>query len=204
MLIISRCQRAQIQKTAVFAQEAVWKMESYTNEEVSEQRVPKKQSRRPCHCCRRCPPTQSVTACKMISIYLRGRLWRSHCWQEELGTFRNQCKSWTTQDWEKIMFSDEATFLQFRSCKYFVWRPPGSSPLQPSSVMVWGCFSSDGPSGLVFLPKEDTMTSLKCREHQHLLQFMEIRGCHVFQQDNTLCHKLGWYQGWTGLAIHQA
>ena len=73
------------------------------------------------------------------------------------------------EDWQKVMSSDESTFLQFASNKPFVRRPHGSSPadsryLQPTvkhppSVMVWGCFSSQGRGGLYFLPKGQTMNA---------------------------------------------
>ena len=78
-------------------------------------------------------------------------------------------KDWTKEDWQKVMSSDESTFLQFASYKPFVCRPHGSSPadsryLQPTvkhppSVMVWGCFSSQGRGGLYFLPKGQTMNA---------------------------------------------
>ena len=67
-------------------------------------------------------------------------------------------KDWTKEDWQKVMSFDESTILQFASYKPFVRRPHGSSPadsryLQPTvkhppSVMVWGCFSSEGRGGL--------------------------------------------------------
>ena len=46
-------------------------------------------------------------------------------------------KDWTKEDWQKVMSSDESTFLQFASYKPFVRRPHGSSPadsryLQPT------------------------------------------------------------------------
>ena len=78
-------------------------------------------------------------------------------------------KDWTKEDWQKVMSSDESTFLQFASYKPFVRRPHGSSPadsryLQPTvkhppSVMVWGCFSSQGRGGPYFLPKGQTMNA---------------------------------------------
>ena len=37
-------------------------------------------------------------------------------------------KDWTKEDWQKVMSSDESTFLQFASYKPFVPRPHGSSP----------------------------------------------------------------------------
>ena len=78
-------------------------------------------------------------------------------------------KDWTKKDWQKVMSFDESTILQFASYKPFVRRPHGSSPadsryLQPTvkhppSVMVWGCFSSQGRGGLYFLPKGQTMNA---------------------------------------------
>ena len=51
--------------------------------------------------------------------------------------FCSQYKDWTSEDWQKVMFLDESTFLQFASYKLFVRRPLGSSPansryLQPT------------------------------------------------------------------------
>ena len=43
--------------------------------------------------------------------------------------FCSQYKDWTSEDWQKVMFSDESTFLQFASYKPFVRRPLGSSPV---------------------------------------------------------------------------
>ena len=68
--------------------------------------------------------------------------------------FCSQYKDWTSEDWQKVMFSDESIFLQFVSYKPFVCRHLGSSPVNsrylqptvkhPPSAMVWGCFSSKG------------------------------------------------------------
>ena len=79
-------------------------------------------------------------------------------------------RHWTTEDWSKVIFSDESMFLQFASYKPFVRRPSGSSPIdfryvqatvkQPPAVMVWGCFSTKGREGLYFLAKGKTMNAL--------------------------------------------
>ena len=108
------------------------------------------------------------------------------------------------------MFSDESTFLQFASYKPFVRRPLGSSPVNsrylqptvkhPPSVMVWGCFSSQGRGGLSFLPKGQTMNASRYISvlDDHLLHFMSIHGCTTFQQDSAPCHKaksvMNWFQ----------
>ena len=86
--------------------------------------------------------------------------------------FCHQYKYWTIADWEKVMFSDESTFLQLSSYKSFVRRPIGSSlgpkyiqstVKHPLSVMVRGCFSAKGRGGLYFLEKGATMNGQKYR-----------------------------------------
>ena len=50
--------------------------------------------------------------------------------------FCKQYKSWTSENWQKVMFSDESTFLQFASYKSFVRRPTGSSPMNSQYVQA--------------------------------------------------------------------
>ena len=66
--------------------------------------------------------------------------------------------------------------------------------------MVWGCFSSQDRGGLYFLPKGQTTNA---SQHisvldDHLLNFMSIPGCTLFQQDSAPCHKaksvMNWFQ----------
>ena len=70
----------------------------------------------------------------------------------------------------------------------------------PPSVMVWGCFSSQGRGGLYFLPKGQTMNASRYISvlDDHLLHFMSIHGCTTFQQDSAPCHKansvMNWFQ----------
>ncbi|KAG1132754.1 hypothetical protein G6F37_014113 [Rhizopus arrhizus] len=65
-------------------------------------------------------------------------------------------KGWTTDDWRRMVFSDETKVNVFGSdgCKYYWSRP--DDVLQPhhldltvkggqGSVMVWGCITYDGP-----------------------------------------------------------
>ena len=119
-------------------------------------------------------------------------------------------EDWTSEDRQKVMFSDESTFLQFASYKPFVHRPLGSSPVNsrylqptvrhPPSVMVWGCFSSQDQDGLYCLPKGQTMNASRYISvlDDHLLHFMSIHGCTTFQQDSASCHKaksvMKWFQ----------
>ncbi|KAG1535994.1 hypothetical protein G6F49_013063 [Rhizopus delemar] len=64
--------------------------------------------------------------------------------------------NWTTDDWRRMVFSDETKVNVFGSdgCKYYWSRPDDA--LQPhhldftvkggqGSVMVWGCITHDGP-----------------------------------------------------------
>ena len=115
--------------------------------------------------------------------------------------FCNQYKGWTSKDWQKVMFLDESTFLQFGSYSFHVQRPIGSlqenpryvqaTVKHPPSVMVWGCFSSQGRGGLYFLPKNQTMNATCYIDvlDSHLLPLMKIHGCITFQQDSAPCHK---------------
>ncbi|KAG1135128.1 hypothetical protein G6F38_013028 [Rhizopus arrhizus] len=65
-------------------------------------------------------------------------------------------KGWTTDDWRRMVFSDETKVNVFGSdgCKYYWSRP--DDVLQPhhldiivkgaqGSVMIWGCITYDGP-----------------------------------------------------------
>ena len=115
--------------------------------------------------------------------------------------FCNKYKGWTRKDWQKVMFLDESTFLQFGSYSSHVQRPISSSPenphyvqaivKHPPSVMVWGWFSSQGQGGLYFLPKGQTMNATHYIGilDSHLLPFIKIHGCMTFQQDSAPCHK---------------
>ena len=115
--------------------------------------------------------------------------------------FCNQYKSCTSEDWQNVMFSDESTFLQFASYKTFVRRPVVSSPVNPRyiqapvkhplSVMIWGCFSSQGRGDLYFLPKGQTMNATGNIDvlDNHFLSFMSIHGCTTLQQDSVPWHK---------------
>ena len=111
--------------------------------------------------------------------------------------FCEKHRYWTEQQWAKVIFSDEAKFQLFGNFNSTVRRPVNSSPLSPQfvtptvkhppSVMVWGSFSAGGRAGLHFLPKNTTLNSDKYIDilENHLLPFMEIRQCEIFQQDSA-------------------
>jgi hypothetical protein len=99
------------------------------------------------------------------------------------------------------MFSDESTFA--------IVNPRGQKVRRPSlaglykqrftvvnvkhsaSVMVWGCFSSQGGRGSIyFLPPKTTMNSDRYMAmlDKKLFQFMDLHGATHFLQDGAPCH----------------
>ena len=67
--------------------------------------------------------------------------------------FCNRYKSWTTTDWEQVLFSDESAFQLWRGGSLRVRRPNGQrysrsytlpTVKKHDSLMIWGCFSSRG------------------------------------------------------------
>ena len=63
--------------------------------------------------------------------------------------FAKKHVSWTVQQWEKVLFSDESTLQQFNSRKLFIRRHSGQrfnknftmqTMKHPLSVMIWGAY----------------------------------------------------------------
>jgi hypothetical protein len=107
-------------------------------------------------------------------------------------------RHWTSEDWSKVMYSDESMFKCLRSIRGKVRRSRESSRFDspytvktfkyPDRVTVWGCFSGTlGRGGLFFLPKNVTMNGQRCQNvlEDHLLRFMELHGCTYFLQDGA-------------------
>ena len=114
--------------------------------------------------------------------------------------FCKKYEGWTTEQWSKVMFSDESMFKTIASRPKHVRRPPGSNRYDSKytiktvkhsdSVMVWGCFSAFGRGGLYFLPENKTMNSehyIECL-NGHLLRMFEIHQSEFFLQDGAPCH----------------
>jgi hypothetical protein len=112
--------------------------------------------------------------------------------------FAKAYRHWTSEDWYKVMNSDESTFKCPRTTRVKVRRPKDSSRFDshytiktvkhPNSVMVWGCFSGTlGHGGLYFLPINVTMNGERYQTvlEDHLLRFMELHGCTNFLQDGA-------------------
>ncbi|KAG1224872.1 hypothetical protein G6F67_009423 [Rhizopus microsporus] len=86
-------------------------------------------------------------------------------------------KDWTTDDWRRMVFSDETKVNVFGSdgCKYYWSRP--EDVLQPhhldltvkgsqESVMVWGCITYDGPGYACWIHDE----TMKAVDYVNILE----------------------------------
>jgi hypothetical protein len=109
-------------------------------------------------------------------------------------------KSWTVEQWRKVVFSDESHFLVQGQRSQHVRRSVGE-PLTPDHIqqfvkhpekkMFWGCFSYNGVGPL--FPVEGMMNSDRYNDVliQQLLPYM-LRtfpdGLGVFQQDLAPCN----------------
>src|SRR6218665_1929361 len=78
-------------------------------------------------------------------------------------TFCHKYKLGTSDQWERVMFSDESTFTQFYSfCRHVRrlakqrYNPKYVIPTvkQASKIMVWGALSGAGWAGLWIMPKK--------------------------------------------------
>lgn len=109
-------------------------------------------------------------------------------------------KDWTLDEWKRVIWSDESTFLQFHDTMRTVRRPPGASPHSPAftrktvkhspSIMVWGCFSFRGRGTLHFLERGQKMntqlyTAILSEKLPRMLAQIPRA---IFQQDAAPCH----------------
>lgn len=109
-------------------------------------------------------------------------------------------KTWTKEDWRRVIFSDESHFeVQGQRCM-FVRKAPGDklSPKHivqtvkhPDKKMFWGCFSHSGTGPLY--PVSGMMNSIMYKQviQSKLIPEMTKRfpaGNGVFQQDLAPCH----------------
>ena len=110
--------------------------------------------------------------------------------------------SWTTEDWAKVLWSDESTFTQFETNRCSrVWREPkdkwspsclAATVKHSPSRMHWGCFSRQGLGPLVPLAGSVTgATHIKTLRNHALptLRRMFPGGDGWFQEDNAHPHK---------------
>jgi transposase len=115
--------------------------------------------------------------------------------------FCKKHRSWTKQDWEKVMFSDESTFRLINPRAQKVRRPTLTNRYKQryvvvnvkhsASVMIWGCFSGQGGRGsLYFLPPKMTMNGERYIEmlRDKLIFWMRHHRATHFLQDGAPCH----------------
>ena len=112
-------------------------------------------------------------------------------------------ESWLSEDWAKVLWSDESTFIQFqqsRTCR--VWKEPAdewsllcvSATVKHSpSRMHWGYFSRQGLGPIV--PLQGSATGIT---HVEILRKYVVstmwrmfpNGDELFQEDNAAPHRL--------------
>lgn len=122
--------------------------------------------------------------------------------------FCRKYESWTPDQWEHVMFSDESTFTQFYSICHNIRRPRNAryNPRytvpcvkQAPKVMIWGSISGHGGrGGLWVMPKGITINGkvylgiVKDKVHT----FFPIHQSTHFQQDGAPCHKTREVRDW--------
>lgn len=115
--------------------------------------------------------------------------------------FAEKYKHWTTNDWSKVLFSDESKFNLFGSDgRQYVRRPVGTrydSRYQIPTVkhggggiMVWGAFSSHGVGPLVEIDGKMDRFAYENILREHMLPFARrtMPRKFIFQHDNDPKH----------------
>ena len=130
--------------------------------------------------------------------------------------FARKYRNWKTEEWKKVLWSDESTFRvnhesQKKVCRaeykkgQALGNPYTEKYLQatvkhPAGTMVWGCFSgAAGRGSLYFLPQGQTIKAkdyLKDILKEKLLITLELHGAEYFQQDGAPVHTAKICQNW--------
>ena len=114
--------------------------------------------------------------------------------------FANNHQHWTSEQWEKVIFSEESTFQQFVVRKRHVRRPTGKrfdkrytipTVKHPPSQMVWGAMPKNGVAALSFLPPGTTINGPKYVQilSEKLKLHLQVYNCQLFMQDGAPCHR---------------
>jgi len=114
--------------------------------------------------------------------------------------FAKKYKDWTSQQWSRVLFSDETAIQQFASRKRTVMRPPGTrynerfaqqTMKHPQSVMIWGAIATQGTAGLFFLDPGTTMNGKKYLElmKEKLELHMAVHNYEIFMHNGPPCHR---------------
>jgi len=76
--------------------------------------------------------------------------------------FVKKFEDWTSQQWFRVLFSDETTIQQLASRKRTMRRPSGTqynerftqqTMKHPPSVVIWGAISTQGTADLFSIPE---------------------------------------------------
>lgn len=126
-----------------------------------------------------------------------------------------QHRSWTVEQWQRVLFSDESTFtINCHTGNSYVRRRPGEeykpcclkpTLKHPTSVMIWGCMSGDGVGRLTVV--DGMMNGRKYTEVLERVMLPSKRdrgwqdGTWSFQDDNAPCHRSRLVKDW--MADHQ-
>lgn len=116
-------------------------------------------------------------------------------------------RSWSVDDWCRVMFSDESQIRQFHSYAPTIRRPPGQrcnkrftlpSVKHSPSVMVWGVISARGPIELWPVPPKTTVNAAIYQQilEDRLCEGMKDKNCTTFQHDGAPCHKAKRVRDW--------
>lgn len=116
---------------------------------------------------------------------------------------------WTTDQWQRVLFSDESTFnINNHAGNTYVRRFPGEefSPKciiptikHPTSVMVWGCMSSRGVGRLHIISGMMNATKyIDVLQNKMLRSGKDLFGeeSFQFQDDNAPCHRAKLVKSW--------
>ena len=110
--------------------------------------------------------------------------------------------SWTSEDWRKVIWSDETKFNMFGSDGVVrVWRERGKS-MDPKylrgtvkhgggSVMFWGCIGWNGVGPLYHIPGimiKEVYVDILAKNLPLAARKLHMRGRYIFQQDNDPKH----------------
>ena len=117
--------------------------------------------------------------------------------------FCKKHKEWTVEDWNKVIFSDEAPFSLFGTSRRSLVRRRNGERFNkdcviptikhPDTVHVWGCFSAMGIGALKILPKNTAMNSVWYKKvlEEELFPTIEKQFPNknaIFQHDGAPCH----------------